>query len=192
MNERARSLGNKVVKCERSQIDFDIAVIAAGASQNYYGIQGAESTFAINTLEETIKARRFIEDRNPERIMIIGSGLTGVEVASVLAESLDASTYVIEARDRLLPQFSQQTSHLVESALARKGVNVLTSVQVSEVKEDCILFSDGVRLDCDMAIWTAGLKPPDFVENLELPKNQGWILVDNYLRASFDVFAIGR
>jgi NADH:quinone reductase (non-electrogenic) len=191
VNERAFCLDNKTVQCERSHVDFDIAVIATGASQNYYGIQGAESTFSINTLDETIKARRFIEDKNPERIMIIGSGLTGVEAACILAESLDASVYVIEARDRVLPQFSSQTSVLIENVLAKKGVNVLTSVQVREVKQDCILFSDGACLDCDMAIWTAGLKPPSFLENLALPKNQGWIRVDNYLRASFDVFAIG-
>jgi len=191
VNERALYLDNKTVQCERSRVDFDIAVIATGAAQNYYGIQGAEITFSINTLDATIKARRFIEDENPERIMIIGSGLTGVEIACILAESVDASVYIIEARDRVLPQFSSQTSALVENVITKKGVNVLTSVQVREVKPDCILFSDDVCLDCDMAIWTAGLKPPKFLENLAYPKNQGWIWVDNYLRASSDVFAIG-
>jgi NADH dehydrogenase FAD-containing subunit len=193
LNERALRLEEKVVVCEHSHVEFDLAVVSAGASQNYFGIKGQEHTFSINTLEETKRARRFVEDRNPERIMIMGSGLTGVEAACVLAESLDASIYIVEARERILPQFSPNTSALIEKALSRKGVNILTSAEVREVKEDCILFADssGTCLDCDMAIWTAGVKPSSFIEGLSLPKKKGWILADPYLLARDDVFAVG-
>lgn len=191
LNERALRLDDNIIVCERSRVEFDAAVIASGAAQNYFGIRGAEMTFSINTLEETIRARRFVEEKNPDRVMIMGSGLTGVETAAVLSESLDASIYIVEARERVLPQFSPQTSKLIEKALAKKGVNILTSHQVCEVKEDCILFADGVCLDCDMAIWTAGIKPPEFVQNLTFPKKNGWILVDSYLLARDDVFTIG-
>jgi len=74
---------------------------------------------------------------------LMGSGLIGVEAASILAKSMDASTYIIEAKERVLPQFSPQTSQLVEKALSKKGVNILTSTDVAEVKEDCISFTDG-------------------------------------------------
>ncbi|MDD1752425.1 MAG: FAD-dependent oxidoreductase [Methanotrichaceae archaeon] len=191
LNERAIRLEDNVVICEKEQVNFDIAVIATGAAQNYFGIKGEKHTFSITTLKETIKARSFIENNNPERIMIIGSGLTGVEAACVLAESLDASIYIVETRERILPQFAPQTSALIEKALARKGVSVLTSTQVQEVKEDCIVFSEASCLDCDMAIWTAGVKPPEFLENLKLPKILGWIQVDKCLRASSAIFAIG-
>jgi NADH dehydrogenase len=191
VNDRALRLDENVVVCEKSLVEFDAAVVATGASQNYFGILGTEKTFSINTLDETIRARKFVESENPDRIMIMGSGLTGVETAAVLSESLDASIYIIEARDRVLPQFSLKTSKLVENALARKGVNILTSHQVCEVREDCILFADGVCLDCDMAIWTAGIKPPEFIQSLNLPKKNGWIFVDDYLLAKSNVFAIG-
>ena len=137
VQEKALRLEGKAVVCEKSKVEFDYVVVATGAAQNYFGIKGAENTFSINTLEETKRARRFVEDMNPERIMIMGSGLTGVEAACILAESLDASIYIIEAWDRVLPQFSPQTSQLMEKALSKKGVNILTSTQVCEVKEDC-------------------------------------------------------
>ncbi len=191
VSEKAVRIEKKAVICEKSRVEFDFAVIAIGAAQNYFGIKGASHTFSINTLEETIRARRFIEDRNPERIMIMGSGLTGVETACVLAEGLDASIYVIEAKDRVLPQFSSATSNLIEKALSKKGVNVLTNSAVAEVKEDSIVFADGSSLDCDMAIWTAGIKPPEFIQNLDLPKKNGWIMVDPYLRSKEEIFAIG-
>jgi NADH dehydrogenase len=50
------------VVCERSTVEFDYAVVATGAEPTYLGIKGAENTFSINTLEETKKARRFVED----------------------------------------------------------------------------------------------------------------------------------
>ena len=42
-----------------------------------------------------------------------------------------------------------------------------------------------------MAIWTAGIKPPEFVQNLSFPKKNSWILVDPHLLAKDGVFAIG-
>jgi NADH dehydrogenase len=78
IQEKAIALEGNTVICERSSVDFDFVVIATGAAQNYFGIKGVENTFSINTLEETKKARRFVEDSYPERIMIMGSGLTGV------------------------------------------------------------------------------------------------------------------
>ena len=189
--ERALRLEGNTVVCEKSRVDFDYVVVATGAAQNYFGILGVENTFSINTLEETKRARRYVEDNYPERIMIMGSGLTGVEAASILAESVDASIYIIEAKDRVLPQFSMQTSQLVEKALSKKGVNILTATQVAEVKEDCISFTNGTCLDCDMAIWTAGVKPSPFIQDLALPKKNGWILVDSHLNAKGNIFAIG-
>ncbi len=191
VQEKALRLDGSSVICERSRVDFDYVVVATGAAQNYFGIKGAENTFSINTLEDTKRARRFVEDANPERIMIMGSGLTGVEAACILSESLDASIYIIEARARILPQFSSRTSQLVERALSKKGVNILTSTRVCEVRNDCILFEDGTCLDCDMAIWTAGVKPSQFVQDLLLPKKNGWILVDQHLVAQDNIFAIG-
>jgi NADH dehydrogenase len=191
VNERALRLEDHAVICENGRVDYDLLVMAAGAAQNYFGLKGAKHTFSITTLEETKRARRFVEDRYPERIMIMGSGLTGVETASVLTEGVDASIYIIEAKDRVLPQFSPATSRLIERALSKKGVNILTSAVVSEISDDAIFFADGSSLDCDMAIWTAGMKPPEFIENLKLQKKNGWMLVDPYLLASDDIFAIG-
>jgi NADH dehydrogenase len=106
VNDRALNLKEGRVICTRREVEYDVLIIAAGTQQNYFGIEGSERTFSISTLNETIRARQFIERKSPEKIMIVGSGLTGVETALVLADSLDSSIYLIEAKDQLLPQFS--------------------------------------------------------------------------------------
>ncbi len=194
VNERAihMDVENSLVACERSRIEYDLAVIATGAAQNYFGAKGAERSFSINSLDETERAKRFLEKEEPKRIAIIGSGLTGVETACALKERIEANICIIEAKERILPQFSENISSVVDEALFKKGIDTLTSKRVNEIRDECIVFSDGSTLDCDMAFWTAGIKPSDFVSNLDLHKKGGeWILTNSSLQASGNVFAIG-
>ena len=192
VNERAIRLEENLVMCNKSQIEYDLAIIATGAVQNYFGILGADQTFSINTLDGLIKARDFLERRKPDKIAIIGAGLTGIEVACNLADSIDASIYLVETKTRMLPQFSENVSCMMEKMLSEKGVQTMVSTEVHEITEDRIVLSDGRSMECDMAIWTAGIKPCDFVQSLSFAKwKDEWILVDPYLRASENVFALG-
>ncbi|NYT01670.1 MAG: FAD-dependent oxidoreductase [Methanosarcinales archaeon] len=191
VNEKALAIEDHEVVCERTRVPFDVAVVATGAVQNYFGIRGVEHTFSLNTLEETMRAREYAESTYPDRIMVIGSGLTGIETACVLADSMETSIYVIEAMDRLLPVFPAGVSCRVEKALGRKGINVITNARVAEVTRDSIIFHDGSSLDCDMAIWTAGIKRCALSQDLDLPMNRGWIQTDQYLRAAENIFVLG-
>ncbi len=192
LSERALHLERNRVVCDKSQVEFDLAVIAVGASQNYFGLKGIEKTFSVNTLDETMRAKRFLEKEQPKRIAVIGSGLTGIETACALKERHEAEICVIEAKSRILPQFSEDISSLVQKTISEMGIKLLPSVSVKEVKDDSINLSDGSTLDCDMAIWTAGIKPQEFVQGLDLPKkNCEWILTNSCLLASGSTFAIG-
>lgn len=184
---------DKRVLCEKSDLDYDLLVLAPGAVQNYFGIEGAQKAFTINTLEETVRARRFVEEARPEKIAIIGSGPTGIETACLLAEGGIFKIYIIEMMDRPLPTLSKNASILMEKILAGKGMELLTSKRVESIRDGGVAFSDGSRLDADMTIWTAGVRPAPIVEVLDLPKKNGWLLSDRYLRAEGkeDVFVIG-
>ncbi len=191
-NERALRLEKGSVICEKAVVEYDVAVVATGAVQNYFGILGAEKSFSVNTLQEARKARDFLEKKHPEKIVIIGSGLTGVETAFTLVERVRAEILVLEAKGRAVPQFSPNISSFVEKTLLEKGIRLQLSARVQEIGEQFVRLTDGTILECDMAIWTAGIKPPDFVLGLPYPKKDGeWIVTDEYLRASQDVFALG-
>ncbi len=192
VNESAVRLEKNLVICNKSQVEYDIAIIATGAIQNYFGILGADRTFSVNSLKGTTNARDFLMRKKPNKIVIIGAGLTGIEIACNLMESTDASIYLLETKTRLLPQFSENISRMMEKTLAKKGVKTLASTKVLEIKEDRIELSGGKSMEYDMAIWTAGIKPCEFVQSLPFPKwRDEWILVDPYLRASENTFALG-
>jgi len=196
VKERAIRLDDNAVICDRSRVEFDVAVIATGATQNYFGIKGADKTFTVNTLEGVVKAREFLEKKKPESITIIGAGLTGIETACVLKEKINAEIGILEAKDRILPQFSPKISPYLEKELARRGIDFLVSRRVQEVEERNILLTDGSTMRCDMAIWTAGIKPPEFIQSLPFAKKDDeWIMTDECLRAlgraSEKVFILG-
>jgi NADH dehydrogenase len=184
---------DKRVVCEKNDLDYDVLVLAPGAVQNYFGVKGTEKAFSINTLEDTLRARRFVEKNRPKKIAIIGSGPTGIETACFLAENTDCTVYVIEMMDRLVPTLSKNASMLMDKILGGKGVIVLTNRRVESIRDDGVTFADGERLDCDMTIWTAGIRPAPLIESLDLPKRSGWLSCDQYLRVQGheDVFSIG-
>jgi NADH dehydrogenase len=184
---------DKRITCEKNDLDYDVLVLAPGAVQNYFGIEGAEKAFSINTLEETVRARQFVENNRPKKISIIGSGPTGIETACFLAENTNCKVYVVEMMDRLLPTLSKNASILMDKILKGKGVEVLTKKQVDSIRDGGVTFADGSSLDCDMTIWTAGIRPAPLIVNLDLPKRSGWLSCDSYLRVQGreDVFAIG-
>jgi NADH dehydrogenase len=190
VKERALRLEDDAVICDRSRVEFDIAVIATGAIQNYFGIKGADKAFTVNTLDGVVRAREFLDSKKPGRITIIGAGLTGIETACVLKEKIDAQIGILEAKDRILPQFSAKISPYLEKELARRGIDFLVSRRVQEVGESSILLMDGSTMPCDMAIWTAGIKPPEFIQSLPFAKKDDeWIRTDDCLRAKENMHA---
>ena len=192
VNEHAVRLEKNLVICDKSHVEYDLAVIATGAVQNYFGILGADRTFSVNSLEGAMKAREFLERKKPDKIAIIGAGLTGIEIACNLTECTDSTIHLVETKTRMLPQFSENISRMIEKTLSEKGIKTLASTKVLEIKEDRIELSGGKSMGCDMAIWTAGIKPCDLVQSLPFAKwKDEWILADPYLRASENVFVLG-
>ncbi len=186
VRDKATGIGNGIVFTEKKEIECEFAVIAVGAETNYYGIEGAERTYNVNTLEETLKAKKALD--NAEDIVVVGSGLTGVEVALELAE-LGYGVKVVEAMDRILPTFSPKVSNFVYKIMMKEGIEVNTSTAVVRVEEDGVVTNKG-KISCDLVMWCAGLKPSEFVRNLDVPKERGWVKVDETLKAN-GFFAFG-
>ena len=167
------------------EIDYDRLVIAVGAEANYYGIRGSDRTYNVNTLESTLKTKKALE--NAKDVAVVGSGTTGVEVALELRE-VGYDVKVVELADKVLPTFSQKVSDLVYKIMKDEGIEVYTSHKVLEIDDGIV--TDRGRIECDVVIWCAGIKPQRFVEGLNVPKVGGWIEVDEFLKSK-NLFAIG-
>lgn len=79
----------------------------------------------------------------PQRVVVIGGGHTGVEIAGAWADG-HREVLLSEAAERILPQWDADQSVLVQAALADRGVTVLTGARAVAVETS--LRSCTVRL----------------------------------------------
>jgi NADH dehydrogenase len=184
-------------------IPYDFLLLAIGAEQTFFGIPGAgEHSCSVNTLKNTIATKNALDNLDyPQKnvILVIGAGLTGVEVAGELVDyfrgkAAPVSIYLVEMMPRILPALpKEKIATYVSRFLSHRGVEILTETAVQEINERKIVFKDGRELAYDRIIWTAGIKPNRLLESLDVPRVKGWLKVDSYLRVEgmHDVFAVG-
>jgi len=169
--------------------------------------------FEIAALPETTDEER----RRLLSFIIVGGGPTSCEYASELHDFLshdlirlypDLSKYVkitlIEAGPALLGPFEASLREYVESLFTKRDIEVLTGTAVTAVetftrstyKHEATkaVLSDGKELEFGTMIWSAGLQAVKITAKLDVEKNQGRIVTDEFCRVKGhegSVWAIG-
>lgn len=140
--------------------------------------------------------------RIPNRLIVIGGGVIGVELASVYSR-LGSQVAVIEMLDRLCPALDLSLSKGLLQALKKQDMEFLLSSRVlnAVVQPDEVILtieqSDQLKnMSADVVLVAIGRRP--YTEGLQLEragiqKNQrGFIVVDQFFRTSQPhIFAIG-
>ncbi len=181
------------------EISYEKLVLAVGSSPLLPPIQGIEKegVFVVRKDRDYLASMKEYAEKS-ERILIIGGGYIGVEMADELIKA-GKSVTLVEMMDRLLPAtMDREFGKRAEEILAASGVKVITGAKVDAVLGDSsikgVTLASGEKIDADMAIVSVGAKP-----NLKLanafglaahPKHGIW--VNEYLRTvDKDIFAIG-
>lgn len=207
---------------------YDTLVIAVGSVTNHFGVPGAdEHTRPFKTIVDAMTLRaRVVElfemaeqaetDAQRRRLLsfvIIGGGVTGVEVAAELFEmasetllprypslsTSQLSVTIVEGNARLVPAARPEHSEYVRRFLEHRGIRLELGARVTRVEDKRVHLGDGRALEGFTLIWTAGVTPPPLVQALPLQKHKdGRLMVDEFLhalgpdgKAREDVFVIG-
>lgn len=156
-------------------ISYDILAIALGCTDNYHNVPGADQyTCSIQTFSGTRETYRRLNDVKPYgNVNIVGGGLSGVELAAELRESRpDLNISILDRGERVLSSFPAKLSKYVEEWFSEHQVQTLGRVSVSHVEKDA-LFNGTEAIPSDVTVWTAGIKPVQVVQNLDLAKDRG-------------------
>lgn len=177
---------NKTIVTEFETIPYDSVVIAAGATNNFFGIPGLqEHVYTIKSAAESIKARNAILYRlerasqctDPARrramltFAVVGGGPTGVEIAGALGEMKrwtlvreypgirpeEVKVVLYEGTDKLLRTMSEKSSADALKALRELMVDVRLNKTMKSYDGTTITFADGETLDAETVVWTAGI-----------------------------------
>jgi NAD(P)H dehydrogenase (quinone) len=135
----------------------------------------------------------------PERLIVVGSGVTGVEFASAY-HALGCEVVLISSRDRVLPGEDAEAAQVLEEVFARRGMTVLSRsrAQSAERAGDQVIvtLTDGRTVTGSHCLLAVGSVPNTGNMGLEeagVKLNQaGYIEVDRVSRTSArGVYAAG-
>jgi len=156
-------------------------------------LPGLEIGGRIITSNEAIRL-----DSVPERIVILGGGVIGVEFASVF-KSFGAEVTVVEALPRLVPNEDEFLSKQLERAYRRRKITFKTGVKFTGAKqsEDAVTVSleSGEDIEADLLLVAVGRGPNTAGHGYEeagVTMERGFVLADERLRTNLeDVYALG-
>ena len=74
-------------------------------------------------------------DEPPERLIVVGSGVTGAEFASAYM-ALGIEVVLVSSRDRVLPGEDADAAEVLEEVLTRRGMEVLSRSRMESVTRD--------------------------------------------------------
>ncbi|RYB91414.1 NAD(P)H-quinone dehydrogenase [Nocardioides glacieisoli] len=127
----------------------------------------------------------------PEKLIVVGSGVTGAEFASAYL-SLGIDVTLVSSRDRVLPGEDADASAVLEDVLTRRGMHVLGESRMQSVTRDgdtvTVTLTDGRTVSGSHCILALGSIPNTADLGLEeagvATDDGGFITVDRVSRTS--------
>ena len=160
---------------------YDVAVLAVGSTVNDFDTPGVNDH--AYTLDDPTVAERFHSAllaqaarvhsglQSTVRVVIVGAGSTGVELAGELRASAktlarlrslmapDAlEVTLLELGDHVLPSAAPALSRYAHGVLARYGVHMRFGTKVVRVEADRVHLHGGGEIAADLVVWASGVK----------------------------------
>ncbi len=180
----------------RPPIGFDLASLDVGITSAMPRLPGfAEHGVPAKPLGPfAARWGAFRDGAGPARVVVIGGGVAGAELAMAAAHGLRARAARVTILDQgpVLGALSQRARHLVLGRMAALGIEVVERAQVTRVAADHVALADGRQLPSDFTIGAAGAQPHGWLAGCGLALDDGFVAVDPTLRSSdASVFAVG-
>ena len=177
---------------------FDKLILSPGAKPilpDFYTEN--ERTFTLRTVEDTLKIRAFVEQKQPKTAVIIGGGFIGLEMAENLAE-LGIKTTIVQRSNHLLPSVDCDMVSFIHANIRHHGIQLLlnTNTNKMSIAGDKVLlgFDNGLNINADMVVLAVGVTPENTLAKkigLELGV-KGAIKVGAKMETSIpDIYAVG-
>jgi len=197
---RAKLTQSKQIEIDSGQgkqtIQADKVIIATGSKPIVLPIPGADSPDVMGA-EDMLSL-----DRLPKSLVMVGGGVIGVEMATILAK-LGCKVSIVEMMPHILPAQDAELVAILDQALRGDGVEVYCGAQVTKIESTkggkLVTFSDSnkveKKLEVEAAAVCVGYRPN--TEGLGLDEcgvvtERGRIQVNERMQTSVpDIYAAG-
>ncbi|OGN09605.1 MAG: hypothetical protein A3C61_01650 [Candidatus Yanofskybacteria bacterium RIFCSPHIGHO2_02_FULL_39_10] len=211
-------INKKVITKGEHALDYDYLVFGLGGETTDFNIPGvADYAYQFKSLDDSLFINQKLDELSeqfakgnrtePFSFLICGGGFTGLELAAELGcctkviqkrcklRGRCSNITVFEAGPKILPMVSGKEREAIKKRLTKLGVMLMENFPIESVGPNFVQLKNGQKLEGDLIIWTAGIKPNRVlasVPDLSLTSS-GRIMVDDSLKIKNleNVFATG-
>jgi dihydrolipoamide dehydrogenase len=166
------------------RIEFDKAMVSTGSSPRVPDWAPVDGKRVLTT--------RHCYDLPgvPDHVVVIGSGVTGVEFTHIF-EAMGSDVTLVVSRQQILPYRDAEVAAVLEASFIERGVNLVIGARAKTIE----VSDDGVAVRCDdgrviegsHALLAVGSVPATAglgLESAGVETDRGFVPVDEYQRTS--------
>lgn len=184
----------KVVKSQDREWHYDKLVLATGASTIVPPVPGKELMLTLNSQQEFGAAQSTLRDA--QRVLIIGGGLIGSELAMDFSRAGKAVTVVDNSACILASLMPPEVSSRLQHRLTDMGVHLLLKTQLQSLAKTTTgivaQFDRNRQIEVDAVVAATGLRPETaLARRAGVEINRG-VKVNSAMQTSNpDIYALG-
>lgn len=183
----AKIQSNHEVLVNDKQLESEFILLATGSRPFVPPITGIDTINYLTT--DTFFDLREL----PERVVIIGGGVIGIELAFAMAP-LGTKVTVIEVASSILMTEDSEAVEIIRKRMKKLGIEIFEASKINQIRENEIILANQV-ISFDQLLISTGRKANlSLAEqlNLDLTKNNKFIDVGRYYQTSIkNIYAIG-
>lgn len=184
---------------DSSRIHYDKLLVATGATSFIPPIgqfREANNVFGLRNLSDAQQIKELTKRSN--HILIVGSGLVGMDAAYALLEQNKNVTIVEMENFILSKQLDQTASNTYQKLFEQHGCKFFLGRKAAETtmtksgEIESVILDDGTKINCDFIIVAAGVCPSISCVSDSDIETERFIKVDTFMKTSCNnVYAAG-
>ena len=169
----------------KERVSAEKVIFAGGSKVSRINIPGIDSP-AVMTSDDILDLEEL-----PEKLVVIGGGVVGVEMASAF-RAFGSEVTVLEMMDRIVPGMESELSNVLKQSLKAQGIDVRNSVNIEKIEQKgqkaYVYLKEGEPVEADKILLSIG-RVPDLsgIEGLDVAVDErGRVKVDDGMKTSLD------
>jgi NADH:ubiquinone reductase (H+-translocating) len=201
-------------------LEFDFLVFGLGSVTNTYGLPGVqEHALTMKSLGDAMQVRNrviaHLEEADSDccrklesllTFVVAGGGFAGVETVAALNDFVRRAVrsyphlsedmvrvILIHSGPVILPELEENLGVYAQKILAARQIEIHLKTKIESFSGRAVRLTDGTMIPTNTLVWTAGTSPNPLLETIPCAKENGRLLVTEFLELQDwpDVWALG-
>src|SRR5690242_2910852 len=190
--DRIDTSGKRLKTRDGQEFRFEKLIVATGAKPRTLSVPGAdrENVLYLRSIADSARLRDRL--KNAKKVVVLGSGFIGMEVASQSAQQ-GRDTTMVFPEDRVWKNFfTPEMSRFFQKYYEDRGVRFAAGAKAEGIDAHQMSLSSGKKLEADLIVAGIGVTPViDVAQSAGIAVENG-IRVDEFLKTNVaDVYAAG-